>query len=207
MIERLPGTLALTTVLALTAGCGGSTPSGFAPTPSASNPSPTTSSPTPTAVPTSTPTPTPSRPSGTPTSRAPVRLGEIVKIPDWTVQLIAVRDDATHAIIAASGGFVTPPQHRYALVTYEATYTGSHRSADVLNDLNWQLVPRHGAAIPAAGTSPPAVYAHWPTTTGRGGTVRFQVVFDVTASQLDGAVLRVGRIGSNFSSVHGDFQL
>ncbi|MCW2753565.1 MAG: hypothetical protein JWQ32_976 [Marmoricola sp.] len=102
---------------------------------------------------------------------------------------------------------MTTPQHQYALVTYEATYTGAHRSADVLNDLDWQLAPRRGTAIPAAGTSPPAVYAHWPTTARRGGTVRFQVVFDVTASQLDRAVLRVGRIGSSFASVHGDFQL
>ncbi len=130
-----------------------------------------------------------------------------MKIPDWTVRLTAVQANATHAIIQASGGFVTTPMHQYALLTYEATYTGPHRTADVLNDLAWQLAPQQGPVIPAAGTSPPAVYAHWPTTVRRGGTVRFQVVFDVTARQLAGAVLSVGRIGSDFATVHGDFLL
>ncbi len=187
------------------AGCG-KPASEFNPTLSAS-PTPTsTASSAPTV--TATPTPTPS-PTSSPThpAIAPVHLGGTVTIPDWTVRLTAVQANATHAIIKASGGFVTTPVHQYALLSYEATYMGPHRTADVLNNLTWQLTPRHGPVVPAAGTSPPAVYAQWPTTVRRGGTVRFQVVFDVSARQLAGAVVSVGRIGSDFAKVHGDFQL
>ncbi|MCW2786836.1 MAG: hypothetical protein JWP74_3353 [Marmoricola sp.] len=113
---------------------------------------------------------------------------------------------ATAAVIRASGGFVTTPQFQYVLISFEATYTGTHASADVEDDLAWQLTTRH-QTIPAAGTSPPAVYAHWPTATRPGGTVKFQVVFDVAPRSLRHAVLSVGRTGSSFGTVHGDFQL
>ncbi len=206
MIVRLTPrrSLAIVALGLLVAGCG-KPASEFNPTPSASSSvtSPATTSPlTVTAKPTV-------RATNTPThgSTAPVRLGSTVKIPDWTVRLTAVQANATHAIISASGGFVTTPTHQYALFSYEATYTGPHKSGDVLQDLTWQLTPQHGAVVPAAGTSPPAVYAQWPTTARRGATVRFQVVFDVSARQLAGAVVSVGRIGSDFASVHGDFQL
>lgn len=197
-------------LLMVIAGCGKAA-SEFNPARSA-NPtatsSVTTSTPTATSTATATSTPT-SNPTSTPAHPLsdPVRLGGTVKIPDWTVRLTAVEANATHAIIKASGGFVTTPVHQYALLSYSATYSGPHKTADLLNDLTWQLTPQHGPVVPAAGTSPPAVYAQWPTTVRRGGTVRFQVVFDVSARQLAGALVSVGRIGSDFATVRGDFQL
>lgn len=214
MIVRLTTRRSLAIValglLVAIAGCGKSAsevnrPPSSSPTPTSSSTAPTpTDGPTDTSMstPTNSPTSTPTHPAS-----APVRLGGTVKIPDWTVRLTAVQANATHAIIKASGGFVTTPVHQYALFSYEATYTGPHTTGDVLNDLTWQLTPQHGPVVPAAGTSPPAVYAQWPTTARPGGTVRFQVVFDVSSRQLAGAVISVGRIGSSFASVHGDFQL
>ena len=115
-------------------------------------------------------------------------LSEVVDLEDWTVKILNVERNA-NSIVANENMFNDKPAGQYVLVTYEATYQGAERKADVTWDLTWSLTD-------TASSVHDIVYAvipgdDWPTEARKGGTVKQQVLFDVTPGKVLGGILTV----------------
>jgi hypothetical protein len=145
--------------------------------------------------------------SSTPTSTSPgsPQLGDLVTVADWDVKVTNVVLDASQ-LIRRANSFNDRPKGQYVLVTYEATYTGHDRTADV-SDLSWSLTTSDSQIHDPASEVTPADDQEWPTEARSGGTVRGQVVWDVKNDSVKGGILTVEGYTKDFDEVYADFPL
>lgn len=131
-------------------------------------------------------------------------LGEPAAVGDWTVTVTEVNRDAD-ALIARTNEFNDRAKDRFLLVTYEATYNGAARSADVWVDLTWTFTTTDQKVWDTSSQVAPADDEEWPTEARSGGTVRGQVVFDVDPRLVEGGILSVESYDADFNDVFADF--
>lgn len=110
----------------------------------------------------------------------------MVRVGDWDVKVTRVVRNAND-VIAKTNEFNEKTRGQYVLVTYEATYTGGERTADVFADLTWSMTGADAQAHQPGSQVTPADSEEWPTTARKNGKVRAQVLFDLAPAKLDGA--------------------
>ena len=93
------------------------------------------------------------------------------------------------------------------LVTYDATYNGTERTADAWADLTWTLTGSDNQILDVASEVTPADDQEWPSEARKGGTVHQQTVFDVNPAVLTGAILSVEGYDADYNDVYADFAL
>jgi hypothetical protein len=131
-------------------------------------------------------------------------LGDTVEVGDWSVTVTKVALNANAAIQKANM-FNEKPRGQYVLVSYDATYNGSERTADAWMDLTWTLTGNDSKILDESSTVTPAEDKDEPTEARRGGTVSLQAVFDVKPKVLHGSILSVEGYDANFDSFYADF--
>jgi hypothetical protein len=136
----------------------------------------------------------------------PSAIGDVVTVGDWSVTVVEVERNADKTIKKANP-YNDPADFDYLLVTYEATYQGSDRTADVTSDLSWSLTTAAQQVLDDDGQVTPADDASWPTEARPGGTLRGQAVFDVDPAELDGALLSVETYSEDGEELYVDFTL
>lgn len=134
----------------------------------------------------------------------PSALSEPATVGDWTVEVTDVDRDAARTIRRADE-FNDEAEGTFVLVTFEATYDGPERTAEV-GDLNWTLTTNDQQVHETDHQATPAGVEGWSHTVRPGGTARWQVVFDVDPALLDGALLAV-QIYTHEGEQYVDFQL
>ena len=131
-------------------------------------------------------------------------LGETVSVGSWDVNVTDVVINA-NATIAKTNEFNEKPKGQFVLVTYEATYQGSERTADIWADLTWTYSGTDGQIYETDSEVTPADDGVWPTQARQGGTVRGQVVFDLPKDVTRGGILSVEGYDDDFDTVYADF--
>ncbi|MDR7086594.1 putative lipoprotein YbaY [Aeromicrobium panaciterrae] len=134
------------------------------------------------------------------------KVGDLVEVGDWDVRVTKVVLDANSAIEKANE-FNEKPKGQYVLVSFEATYNGSERTADIFSDLSWTVTGNDNQVNDSASAVTPADTAEVPTEARKGGTVKGQVVFDIATNLLTGATLSVEGYDADFDTVYADFAL
>lgn len=141
-------------------------------------------------------------------SPATAAVGDTVVVGGWDVKVTKVVLNA-NAQIEKANEFNEAPKHQYMLVRYDATYTGTERTADALWDLSWtfsttddQVYEDSSVVTPvdAAGPNGMAV-----TEVRQGGTATVEVVFDVPPAAVAGGILSVEGYDEEFNTVYADF--
>jgi len=133
-------------------------------------------------------------------------LRDTVEVGDWSVMVTEVARKA-NATIANANLFNDRPKGQYVLVTYEATYNGTERTADASWDLTWTLTGNDNKVIETDEEVTPADAEEWPTSVRSGGTVTTQVVFDIDPNKLPGGILSVEAYDANYDTVFADFKV
>jgi hypothetical protein len=131
-------------------------------------------------------------------------LGDTVEVGDWAVKVTDV-DKNADKIMTKANMFNGKPKGQYVLVTYNATYNGSERTADAWVDLTWSLTTNDSQIHDPTSAVTPADEHSWPTSARKGGTVKLQVAFDVKPDLLPGSILSVEGYNKNFETVYADF--
>jgi hypothetical protein len=134
----------------------------------------------------------------------PSEIGEPSTLGDWTVTVTDVERNADQTL-AAPDLYNSDPDHQYVLVTFEATYNGTDRTADA-EQLTWSLSGNDDSVYEVDYQTTPADSENWPTKVRPGGTAESQVVFDVDPSVIDGGLLSVEYYGDDGSSSYVDFE-
>jgi hypothetical protein len=138
--------------------------------------------------------------------QATAQLGDLVTVGDWDVKVTRVVANSND-VIAKANEFNEKPRGQFVLVTYEATYTGSERTADTFADLTWSFTGPNAQVKEPSSQVTPADTEEWPTTARTNGKVRGQVVFDVAPAQLVEALVTVEAYDAEFDMVYADFAL
>ena len=133
-------------------------------------------------------------------------LGDTVEVGDWSVEVTEVARNA-NSTIANANSFNDRPKGQYVLVTYEATYNGTERTADASWDLTWTLTGNDHKIIETDDEVTPADAEEWPTSVRLGGTVKTQVVFDIDPNMLSDGILSVEAYDANYDTVFADFKV
>jgi hypothetical protein len=141
-----------------------------------------------------------------PSPPAAPELGDLVTVGEWDVKVTDVVLDAA-AQMKAANMFNRPAKGQYMLVTYEATYTGNKRTADVWLDLSWSFTTSDSRIHDASSKVTPADTQEWPTEARTGGTVRGQQVWDVEKDLVKGGILTVEGYTKNYNEVYADFPM
>lgn len=131
-------------------------------------------------------------------------LGDTVSLPGWDVKVTEVNLNATAALKKAYE-YTDAPKGQYVLVNYEATYTGTERTANAEYDLRWSMTGTDNQVRDSGFAMTPARLEDWPTETRSGGTVKNQVVFDVPADTIKGGLLSVEAYDDSYNKVFADF--
>lgn len=134
------------------------------------------------------------------------KVGATVSVGSWDVKVTEINLDAG-AIISRANQFNDPPKGQYVLVTYEATYTGNERMSDVEWDLSWSFTDTDQKVSDYASVVTPADDEEWPSEARKGGTVRYQVAFDVPSGKIKGGILSVEGTDDNYDTVYADFSV
>lgn len=132
------------------------------------------------------------------------KLGDTVVVGDWKVKVTEVNLNAD-PILAKANMFNDKAKGRFVLVTWEATYTGTERTADVGMDLTWSFTTTDNKIHDEAMAVTPADNQSWPTEARRGGTVKYQSVFDLIPAKTSGGLLTVEGYDDSFDTVFADF--
>lgn len=131
-------------------------------------------------------------------------IGDLVSVASWDIRVTKIVKNAD-AIIEQANEFNDRPRGQFVLITFEATYTGSERTANAWVDLTWSFTSADGTVSPTASAVTPADNQEWPEEARPGGTVRQQEVFDIPADQISGGILTVEANDENFDTVYADF--
>lgn len=131
-------------------------------------------------------------------------IGDTVEVGDWQVKVTKVQLDAAEVIHKANQ-FNDRPKGNYVLVTYEGTYIGSERSADVWADLTWTFTTTDSQVHETSSQVTPFENQELPTEARAGGTVQHQVVFDLDPKLIQGGTLTVEGYDENYDTVYADF--
>jgi hypothetical protein len=182
----------LTSVAVLSAACGGS---GEEP---AAVKQPASES---TIIDSSSPSPTDETAPGAAT------LGDLVDVGAWDVRVTELTLNANDAVKAGDKNGYKPPRGQYVLVDYEATNTGNERTADPMADLHWTFTTTDQTIHEQefVRTAAPAVMAGKPTSARKGGTIRYQALWDLPPDQIKGGILTVEGFDEDFQTVYADF--
>ena len=133
-------------------------------------------------------------------------LGDTMVVGDWEIKVTEVAKNANE-LLANENYYNARPKGQFVLVTYNATYTGTARSADVWSDLTWTLTTSDQQTHDIDYATTPADDESWPTTARKGGTIKGQVVFDVKPNLIKGGILSVEGYDADFDTVYADFRL
>jgi hypothetical protein len=133
-------------------------------------------------------------------------IGDLVTVGDWDVKVTEVVMDAA-AEIKKANQFNEKAKGKYVLVTYEATYNGSERTADIFSDLTWTFTGNDQQVNNAASVVTPADNEEWPTSARTGGTVKGQAIFDLDPAVTIGGLLTVEGYDENFDTIYADFAI
>ena len=133
-------------------------------------------------------------------------IGELVSVGTWDVRVTKVVKDANE-ILANPNFYNDQPRNQFVLITYEATYTGSARTADVFFDLTWSFTSSTSKVFDTSVQTTPADNQEWPYEARSGGTVKQQVVFDIPADTIEGGILTVEAYDDSFDTVYADFPI
>lgn len=136
----------------------------------------------------------------------PSPIGTTGTVGEWEVSVTEVDEDA-NALLAKPKYYNSAPDGQFVLVTFEATYVGADRTADIQFDLSWTLTTTDQQVHEQADPTTPADHESWPTEARSGGTVMGQAVFDVDPSQLVGALVTVEGYDDEGNEVYVDFTL
>jgi hypothetical protein len=102
---------------------------------------------------------------------------EAVTLAGWDVSVVDVNMDAGAAMMAANE-FNDPAEGTYVLVTIEGTCSGEG-TGDLWFDLTFDALDTTGVIHSEAMGVTPADHEGWPTEARAGGTVQYQILFDV----------------------------
>lgn len=136
----------------------------------------------------------------------PSAIGEQVTVGSWAVTVVEVDRDAARAIERANS-YNDPAEEQFLLVTFEATYQGTERSADVTSELDWSVTTSAQQILEEDDQVTPADNESWPTEARPGGTLQGQAVFDVDPALLEGGLLTVETYDDEGNEVYVDFTL
>lgn len=139
-----------------------------------------------------------------PESPTTATLGDTVEVGPWDVKVTNLALNAND-VVKQTNEFNEPPKGVYVLVTYEATYNGSERTADVWVDLTWTFTTSDQQINDITSVVIPADNESWPTSARQGGTVKHQVAFDLPKKLIKGGLLTVEGYDENFDTVYADF--
>ena len=131
-------------------------------------------------------------------------LGDTVEVGDWSVTVTKVVKNASD-LIHQTNEFNDLPKGQYVLVTYEATYNGAERTADVQMDTTWTFTDNASKIHNVADAVAPSDDQEWPYEARTGGTVKQQVTFDLQPGAIEGGILSVEGYDANFDTVFADF--
>jgi len=134
------------------------------------------------------------------------RVGELVSVGSWDIRVTKVVKNGDE-IIEQANEFNDPPRGQFVLITFEATYTGSERTADAWADLTWSFTSADNKVSQTASAVTPADNQEWPEEARPGGTVRQQEVFDIPADQISGGIITVEAYDENYDTVYADFSI
>jgi len=135
---------------------------------------------------------------------ATAKIGDTVQVGDWQVKVVKIDRDAAAAMEQANQ-FNDKAKGQYFLVTYAATYTGTERTADIQSDLSWTFTTTDNIIHDEAIEVTPADSDSWPTAARKGGTIKFQTVFDLVPSKITGGTLTVEGYDADYNEVYADF--
>jgi hypothetical protein len=134
------------------------------------------------------------------------KVGDTVQVGDWSVTVTEVVLNAND-VIRKANMYNDKPKGQYVLVTYNATYTGDERTADVDMDLTWTMTGSDNKVVDNAYAVDPSDEQSWSTEARKGGTVTQQVNFDINPAVLTGAILSVEGYTADYDTVYADFSL
>lgn len=133
-------------------------------------------------------------------------IGDTVEVGAWNVKVTKVILNANEAIHKANE-FNEKPKGQYVLVTYEASYNGTERTADTEADITWNFTTTDSQVHDEAAEVTQADNEEWPTEARKGGTVKQQVVFDLAPGKIKGGTLSVQGYTDDFDEVYADFAI
>lgn len=135
---------------------------------------------------------------------ATANIGETVDVGDWDVKITDLVLNANDLVHSANP-YNSKPKGQYVVLTYEAVYRGSLRTSDAYVDLTWQFTTPDNRLIDEDDEILPADNQNWSTEARQGGTVRYQIVFDVTPSQIHGGTISVEGYDEDYNEMYADF--
>jgi len=136
----------------------------------------------------------------------PHSLSESATLGDWSITVTSVDTDAARAVRKVDD-LNEAPTGVYVLVTFEAVYNGSARTASI-HDLTWSLTTNDARVVDEDAMITTAADAEsWTATVRTGGTARGQVVFDVEPGAVDGGLISVETYDDESDLQFADFQL
>jgi hypothetical protein len=135
----------------------------------------------------------------------PSAIGTPATLGSWTVTVSDVDLDAGPEL-GKGNLYNSAARDQYLLVTYSATYNGTERTADVMWDLEWSLTGTDSVVREPSLATTPAENQGKPTEVRTGGTIEWQVPFDVDPTVVEGGLLTVST-WTGEEDVYVDFQL
>lgn len=134
-------------------------------------------------------------------------LNDEVVLPGWEVKVTNIALNAND-IINKANQFNDAPKGQYVLATYEGTYTGTERTADVVMDMSWSLTTTDNKVNDEAYQVTQADNEDWPTETRKGGTIEGQILFDVPKGKVKGGILSVEVMDNeSFDTTYADWAI
>lgn len=132
------------------------------------------------------------------------QLGDTVSVGTWDVRVTDVNLNASTEIEKANE-FNDRAKGTYVLISFDATYSGSERTADAFWDLTWTFTTSDDQVRNTADAVTPSDSKESPTTARNGGTVSTQVVFDLPPKLVKGGLLTVEGYDDNYDTVYAEF--
>jgi len=145
-------------------------------------------------------------PSETEEPSPTTEIGDLVSVGSWDIRVTEVVKSADE-IMGRPNLYNDKPRGQYVLITYEATYTGSERIADVTSDLSWSFTSSSARVFDIAFQTTPADSQEWPYEARSGGTIEQQEVFDIPAATIKGGILTVEGYDADGEPVFADFPI
>lgn len=131
-------------------------------------------------------------------------VGDVVSLGDWEVTVTDIDFNAADQI-AEANQFNDEASGRYVLATYEATYHGDERTADLFA-LSWSFTTTDQEVHQPASVVTPLEDTDEPTSVRKGGTLKAEVVFDLDPKLVDGGLLSVESY-TDIDSVYADINI
>jgi len=121
---------------------------------------------------------------------ATAQVGQYALVGDWSFIVTSV-ERVSDSTVMSWNEYNEPATGQYVLVTWEASYTGTDRTADAYGALSTTFFGADGTVYTEAGVLNEYDAAGASTTVQPGGTVQYANVFDLPVSAIAGGTVSV----------------